>query len=451
MKIMKISVEPEIFLSLSGCSVEKAPNRHFTASLSGYVSEEEEKKILRHGIEEISILGILEDASQVVLFKGMIADANVQYRGQTRFLTIHAVSYTVLLDQKRRKRVFQGQNQTYRQIVDEVLKHAVHTGMIYMGERQKKTDGLVVQYQESDWEFLRRLAAKQGMPLVADCQNNYPCFYFGIPERIRYHELSCRNIRMRQTGTAGDTPHAECLVHSRDYLEICDLVALNERKWRVMGVFLEQQQGEIIIRYQLEEERYVPVDLPGHNPAIKGLSLTATVKAVEDARVRLKIHCEQDPDWGDGLWYDYATVYTEPDGTGWYCMPEVGEQVRLYFPDWYEKHAYVVSHVHREGNGTRLDTDRKSFRTRYGKELYFTPEEIVITNNNGLSVSLHDKEGISIQSSQGIFIRSDSMVDIQSGEEIRIQGNEGVSIQQNQNILMIRDGIYEKGRNIEHL
>ena len=75
MKIMKISVEPEIFLSLSGCSVEKAPNRHFTASLSGYVSEEEEKKILRHGIEEISILGILEDASQVVLFKGMIADA----------------------------------------------------------------------------------------------------------------------------------------------------------------------------------------------------------------------------------------------------------------------------------------------------------------------------------------------------------------------------------------
>ena len=61
MKIMKISVEPEIFLSLSGCSVEKAPNRHFTASLSGYVSEEEEKKILRHGIEEISILGILED------------------------------------------------------------------------------------------------------------------------------------------------------------------------------------------------------------------------------------------------------------------------------------------------------------------------------------------------------------------------------------------------------
>ena len=155
MKIMKISVEPEIFLSLSGCSVEKAPNRHFTASLSGYVSEEEEKKILRHGIEEISILGILEDASQVVLFKGMIADANVQYQGQTRFLTIHAVSYTVLLDQKRRKRVFQGQNQTYRQIVDEVLKHAVHTGMIYMGERQKKTDGLVVQYQESRSEERR--------------------------------------------------------------------------------------------------------------------------------------------------------------------------------------------------------------------------------------------------------------------------------------------------------
>ena len=30
--------------------------------------------------------------------------------------------------------------------------------------------------------------------------------------------------------------------------------------------------------------------------------------------------------------FPYATVYSTPDGTGWYCMPEIGDAVRLYFP-----------------------------------------------------------------------------------------------------------------------
>ena len=45
-------------------------------------------------------------------------------------------------------------------------------------------------------------------------------------------------------------------------------------------------------------------------------------------------------------WFDFATVYSTPDGAGWYCMPEVGDEVRVVFPDNYEEHAYVASSVH---------------------------------------------------------------------------------------------------------
>ena len=53
---------------------------------------------------------------------------------------------------------------------------------------------------------------------------------------------------------------------------------------------------------------------------------------------------------GGARWFPYATVYSSGDGTGWYCMPEIGDKIRLYFPTEKEQDAYVISAYH-EGNG----------------------------------------------------------------------------------------------------
>ena len=47
-----------------------------------------------------------------------------------------------------------------------------------------------------------------------------------------------------------------------------------------------------------------------------------------------------------GKWFSFSTVYSSPDGSGWYCMPEPGDEIRLYFPTEQEKHGYVISAVH---------------------------------------------------------------------------------------------------------
>ena len=44
---------------------------------------------------------------------------------------------------------------------------------------------------------------------------------------------------------------------------------------------------------------------------------------------------------------EHETVYSSPDGTGWYSMPEVGDTVRLYVPDK-EGRCLVTSSVHKE-------------------------------------------------------------------------------------------------------
>lgn len=132
-------------------------------------------------------------------------------------------------------------------------------------------------------------------------------------------------------------------------------------------------------------------------------------------------------------------------------MPEPGEQIRLYFPDMNEAHAYVISGVHRKEDIHRADPDKKSFRTKYGKEIRFEPDEMILTNNDGLSIRLHDQKGILINSDRGISLKSNAYLDIRSGSKISIQARDGISMQQNRNTLLVRNGIYEKGRNVEHI
>jgi len=48
------------------------------------------------------------------------------------------------------------------------------------------------------------------------------------------------------------------------------------------------------------------------------------------------------------------------------------------------------------------------------KEILFTPETLILTNNAGMSIELSDQEGIKIISDKAIKIQSDSSVDITS-------------------------------------
>ena len=62
----------------------------------------------------------------------------------------------------------------------------------------------------------------------------------------------------------------------------------------------------------------------------------------------------------------------------------------------------------------RSNPDFKSIMNKQRKEVLFTPETLLITNNKGMSIELSDQEGIKIVSDKAIKIQSDSSVDITS-------------------------------------
>ena len=132
------------------------------------------------------------------------------------------------------------------------------------------------------------------------------------------------------------------------------------------------------------------------------------------------------------IWYPYATVYSTPDGTGWYCMPELGDRVRLVIPQQQEREAFVVSSVHVETNSAdRSNPSHKSFKSKYQKEVRFTPDSIVITNNKGTRIELTDREGIHIVSGHSIMLEAaeDILLNSDTGSMI-IAGDASVNLRQ---------------------
>lgn len=449
MNVLRIRIEPVNFTTIIKCNISKALNEHITSSVEGYVTNEECEKALK--AEYLSIYAILEDNSSRLLFNGIPMTNEIEYSGNTTLLKINGISTTVFLDEDPHFRTFQGQRQTYRNIVDEIIKHSRQTGIIFTAGKEDEPGRIVVQYNESDWRFFKRLAGELGTVLVADCNNTYPCFYFGLPERKKEKEITFHNMQIHQIKDKGTEVKQECTIVSREHLEHCDIVYLKKQNWRVIESLMEMDKGEILFKYKLEPVIYKRKPKENKNHRIKGLSVSGTVLAVKEASVQVRLHSELDQDWEKGFWFEFATIYTAPGGTGWYCMPEIGESIRLYFPDESENHAYVISGTHKDATDLQMDPDIKSFKTRYEKEMRFTPKEILLTNNRGMFISLHDDKGICIRSDGEIVLHSDTLVDIRSNSKVSIQSRDGVSLQQNRNILLVKDGIHEKGRNIDHI
>lgn len=112
-------------------------------------------------------------------------------------------------------------------------------------------------------------------------------------------------------------------------------------------------------------------------------------------------------------------------------MPETGDRVRLQIPDRAEEHGYVISAVHLETGHDRRMPDHKSFKTKYGKELLFTPDSLELTNHQGMSVRMIDGKGIQLVSDKDISIIAGGNMMISSEDaSLTIAGTSSVDIRQ---------------------
>ena len=78
-----------------------------------------------------------------------------------------------------------------------------------------------------------------------------------------------------------------------------------------------------------------------------------------------------------------------------------------------------------------------------------TPTTIVMTNNNGMSITLDDEEGISIVSDKKISIQSEDEIDILStNAAINVNAEEQIVLSQNSSKITMKDSITVEGSKV---
>ena len=248
---VKVNNEIRIVSNVPYCMVEHfslkwEPNCHAQFNIIGYI--ESETICNMQMLYGSKILVLKEKGSKLqTIFYGIVSYAVQETRGKIKKIILEAKSGTCILDQKLMERSYQSVDKTYAEIAREAVK--INGGKIICIEGNNKIIGKpFIQYQETAWEFCKRLASHLETCIVADILSGEPILWFGMNNEgntINFSENEYNVIAERI-----DTNNVECTYEtkSREVFRIGDKVLLDGQQFISAKRNIHMQAGMMIIQ-----------------------------------------------------------------------------------------------------------------------------------------------------------------------------------------------------------
>lgn len=466
MRDIHINISIVKFLTIDNVEIYKKVNEHGYAKISGIIEETQEsclmEKVMREKYALISIKN--ESDEEKIIFAGIIDNVEIQNTGGVKVAKIVLVGATRQLDGMREICTYQDSSMKYEKILDGITgKYSDAVYLLNCGEGEiiKK---LIVKYNETDWEFIKRLASHFNQPIVPNYAAAGIRYSFGLGvygkeyllDSVSYKTGNNKEEFFQKTDNGVDNVFAQDFmfyeVESRDYIELGEKVRFKGQLLYVYEFFSNIVGGELVNTYILRPDTGFRVAY-ANNTKIIGASLNATIIEVKQDTVKVCVNEDKKQDKKTAKWFPYSTVYSSPDGTGWYCMPEEGDKVRLYFPNEKEEDGYIISSINfgnTENNSNssapRSNPNNKSISNKFNKQIEFTPTSITLTNNNGMSIVIDDDKGICIVCDKKIDILSEgefSLVSLNS--KVNVEASELIEFRQGNSKIIMKDGVTIEG------
>ena len=359
------------------------------------------------------------------LFSGYPEKVEIKEERGYRIADIQAVSGTILLDQKKSNRVFQKKVQTYMGIASAVTADTDHCACILPGS-DMRTGGTLIQYQETDWRFLKRMASQLGLPLVPDTSYYYPRFYLGLPEgekRELGEIISCDLcFDGRYYAVSG-----KCLVDREDFicydvvtrtsLSLGDRVTYEGRELLVSRKKTELAGGEVIFTYRLAGNSYTWVPWED-NPDYTGMSFVGSIVGTQGEQVEVAFDIDKSAAGGNSYGFAPAT------GNLMYCMPQKGTKTSLYIGNGDEAQGIATGCIRTNGStceGTG-SPEKKSFRSEHGKGMDLYPQSMGLDGGETGKITFEDETGTTIESNGGLVLMAKEGIRLESMTGIAMQG-----------------------------
>ncbi|MDR9855913.1 contractile injection system protein, VgrG/Pvc8 family [Paenibacillus sp. VCA1] len=433
-----IQIHPYELVELEQLTLMKKINEHTRLYFTGIIPEEMRdsyvEKTEKNTVIEVSQRD--ESGESKPLFSGIALTVEVKVVRNVYYLVVEAISHTYRMDIRQRTRSFQNTKMTIPQLLERIGEDYEGLDVIDGATGGEPIGRIAIQYQETDWAFLRRMASRYHTSLMPVARFDSPKFYFGIEDSpahvvLDHSRYSVRKqmlpFRYFQENEQVQVDENDFIVYEVETDEVLDLgaqLAFQGHNLFVIEAYTEMKSG--LLRHQyvltsykgLRQKRYFQEKLAG-------ASLGGVVLDVRQDQVRIHLDCDEKQAVDQAHWFNYSTVYSGGEHAGWYVMPEKGDPVSLYFPGSREEDGVAGSAVRRAGRGSGhnkfSDPQMKIWRTPHGKEIRLGPDELVVTGKDGaIFIKLDDKEGIHIVSSKQVNISAGGNLSLSAGKKMSL-------------------------------
>ncbi|WP_342418693.1 deaminase domain-containing protein [Paenibacillus sp. FSL H8-0168] len=392
------------------------------------------------------------------LFMGQLYCVDVEHRHQEIVVTLDVISHSFKLDTQLKNRSFQHINQKYAEIVDAVLADYKGSDKIDEAFEKKETGQFIMQYQETDWIFLKRLASHVGALLVPNIVSHHAQIWIGIPQARQHIHLKevpftlQRKIAPYLDQEANGWRSASIGDYTRYTFEWDQMLQLGDEVERNHETYvITKREGQLIrglVTWSYECALLAGLKVPKiYNRTIIGAAIEGKILEVSRNQVRLHLDIDDQQNPKDAQWFPYSAEGNQV----WYLMPEKGAQVKLYFPSADEDDAMVIQSVRTKPSSVAVpsshaaqgaviespavrhqrktaDPGVKSFANPQGKEISLGNSELSMSAQEGsLYISMNTHNGVSLNSTQRVQIQATGSLSLSAGS-ILLQGTNGLHL-----------------------
>ncbi len=360
------------------------------------------------------------------LFSGVIEELSVTSTGKFYEVKVSCSSYTSLWDRMGMNHSYQDHSMRFKDVLEKAKALAGIRGrlMVTAEEAYKEIGKPVYQYEETLWQFVKRIAGRCNTLVIPEVTYDLPqlcvgCVngrYYEAGEQQEYKKVIDIEKMIREKGERKKNKYIHYCIYSRDNFQLGDRILFQGNQLRVMEKELKLENGLTEGCYTLGYEEGFSLENSGKTK-LKGASFRGNVINTKEGMV--KVHLDMDPEQSEekAWWYQYAPV----TGDIMYSVPELGAKVLLTIMD--EGDEAVVSGCIREDSKVLPGPEVKNFWVK-DKKYIAAPEYMGFSSEKQDTMEalfLDDKIGIVIQTGEDLKWKAKGQMVLHAGNKITFQ------------------------------
>ncbi|WP_445477719.1 RHS repeat-associated core domain-containing protein [Lysinibacillus irui] len=435
---------PYPLIHLDKLTIKHKGNDHARLYFTGMIAEEQAQKYIQR-VSHTDEVVVKFGREQGILFSGRIENAELQAVQGVHYVLVEAVSFTANMDIEKRSRSFQDANMTYVELMNQIVGAYPHGDYIDHASNSQAIGHISIQYLETDWAFIKRMASNLHAVVFPDLKGKGPRFWLGtpqsrksisidhLPSTLRMDIDTYRLITENDGTDVREIDYTFCEFESTEAYELGTSVQLKGRSYVITAREVCLEGGVLKFQYSAQPEKSIRQRLV-RNLDLIGAAFTGKIIDVTQNTVKIHLDIDKKQDKAKAHWFAYSA-----DANGvMYLMPQIGARAQLHFPSAVEEEAIVISSVRvdpvtPEGGQKQTkkmaDTTVKSLATNAGKDVTLGVGDITFSAVDGvLDLKMDDGEGVTFLSNSTIMLAADETLDISGMKELSVEAEEWIAI-----------------------